>query len=219
MNYELKNIDKAVVLKALYERAKYIERDIPLEAFRDVLPEEGDIRIGELFGKKLDISFTGDSVCLDDFEKEYGESSYIIEQVKESKKADEEFVKKLIDYISEEEALANRYLFKINDDVKFISRELKFSDKLRLSSIARSVNMDPDNLTLKLTTQRKGDNDLIVSAYIRSKRKDLFEIEELIVENYSNDDICTVKSVSIFKDDTELKDQKVFSCSIVDLLR
>ena len=119
-NYELKGISRATLTKALWQNAKYIEKDISIEEFKTALGNNpGEIR--EFFGKSMGISFEGNTVCLEEYEKQYGSCRSIIKKLETEKEARETFVEKVIDVVIDRNMILDGcYIFKIYDDIKSI---------------------------------------------------------------------------------------------------
>ena len=228
-NYELNGISRATLTKALWQSAKYIEKDISIEAFETALRDNpGEIK--EFLGKSMGISFEGNTVCLEEYEKQYGSCRSIIKELETEKEARETFVEKVIDAIIDRDMiLKGCYIFKIYDDIKSIRKEYTFDENLPLISIAESIGLEPEELRIELGVKRVGDDTLFADICVQSATCGCLKIADLIISDYKTEPF--IRRDGLFGEyidpdtdteedlDTRALEKKMFSCSIVDLLR
>ncbi len=228
-NYELKGISRATLTKALWQSAKYIEKDISIEEFKTALGNNpGEIR--EFFGKSMGISFEGNTVYLEEYEKQYGSCYSIIKKLETEKEARETFVEKVIDAIIDRRMILNGcYIFKIYDDIKSIRKEYTFDENFPLISIAKSIGLEPEELRMELGIKRVDDNTLSVDVCVQSRTSGCLKIADLIISGYKTEPFIIRAGLfgEYIDPDTDTEEdldnraleKKMFSCSVVDLLR
>ena len=228
-NYELNGISRATLTKALWQDAKYIEKDISIEAFETALGDNpGEIK--EFFGKSMGISFEGNTVCLEEYEKQYGSCRSIIKKLETEKEARETFVEKVIDVVIDRNMILDGcYIFKIYDDIKSIRKEYTFDENLPLISIAKSIGLEPEELRIELGVKRVDDDTLSVDVCVQSITSGCLKIADLIVNDYKTEPF--IRRAGLFGEyididtdteedlDNRALEKKMFSCSVVDLLR
>lgn len=228
-NYELKCISRATLTKALWQNAKYIEEDISIEEFKTALGDNpGEIR--EFFGKSMGISFEGNTVYLEEYEKQYGSCYSIIKKLETEKEARETFVEKVIDAIIDRGMILNGcYIFKIYDDIKSIRKEYTFDENFPLISIAKSIGLEPEELRMELSIKRVDDDTLSADVCVQSRTSGCLKIADLTINDYKNE--AFIRRAGLLGEyvdpdtdteedlDNRALEKKMFSCSVVDLLR
>lgn len=178
----------------------------------------------------MGISFEGNTVYLEEYEKQYGSCYSIIKKLETEKEARETFVEKVIDAIIGRGMILNGcYIFKIYDDIKSIRKEYTFDENFPLISIAKSIGLEPEELRMELSIKRVDDDTLSAYVCVQSRTSGCLKIADLTINDYKNE--AFIRRAGLLGEyvdpdtdteedlDNRALEKKMFSCSVVDLLR